>query len=78
MCALGQQSLSGHLFQSMVWTLLFAPYLLDLGGSALAAVLAGLAVWVVSVPSAQRLDRRRQTGPAEVVLRRLAYGLRAS
>jgi uncharacterized protein len=72
--ALGQRSLSGYLFQSVAWTVLFAQFTLDLGGNTYVAVLAAVAVWTVSVLAAQAMDKRGDRGPAERLLRRLTYG----
>lgn len=72
--ALGQRSLSGYLFQSVAWTIVFAPFALDLGGSTYRAVMAAVTVWTVSVLAARAMERRRYRGPAERLLRRLTYG----
>lgn len=72
--ALGQRSLSGYLFQSVAWTVLFAQFTLDLGGNTYVAVLAAVAVWTVSVLAARAMDKRGDRGPAERLLRRLTYG----
>ncbi|MGO1053513.1 DUF418 domain-containing protein [Crossiella sp. CA198] len=77
--ACGQRSLSGYLFQSVVFTLLLKPYTLALGGvlgSAGVAALA-LATWMISVVLAELLRRAGRTGPAEALLRRLVHGSRA-
>lgn len=74
--ALGQRSLSGYLFQSVCWLVLFAPFALDLGGHTVVAVLAALGVWLASVAGAAALQRREHPGPAERVLRELTYGRR--
>lgn len=74
--ALGQRSLSGYLFQSVCWLVLFAPFALDLGGHTAFAVLAAIGVWLASVALATALHRREHPGPAERVLRRLTYGPR--
>jgi uncharacterized membrane protein YeiB len=78
--ALGQRSLSGYLFQSVMWMILLAPYTLALGtkfGSpTLTAGAVAALVWLASVVLAKQLDRRGSTGPAEKVLRRLTYGRR--
>ena len=71
--ALGRRSLSGYLFQSMAWLVLFAPFALDLGGSTVIALTAGLGVWVMSAAGAQALESAGRRGPAETVLRRLTY-----
>jgi uncharacterized protein len=73
--ACGQRSLSGYLFQSVVFVALLMPYTLGLGarlGTAGVAVVA-LATWLVSVLLADGLHRRGRRGPAEVLLRRLTY-----
>lgn len=76
--ALGQRSLSGYLFQSVMWAVLAWPFALDLAGSAtsptFAAAGSAIAVWVVSVVAAYLMQRRSCRGPAEVLLRRLPYG----
>ncbi|WP_027941063.1 DUF418 domain-containing protein [Amycolatopsis taiwanensis] len=81
LCALGQRSLSGYLFQSVAWIILLAPYTLDLGNSfatkSIAGVVIAFAVWLISVVVARMLDRLGKPGPAEWVLRRLAYGRRS-
>lgn len=77
--SLGRRSLSGYLFQSVVWAVLLAPWGMALGGPAGDAfVAAGIAVltWAASVAAASRLEERGMPGPAERVLRRLAYGRR--
>jgi uncharacterized protein len=73
--AAGQRSLSGYLFQSVVFVALLMPYTLGLGanlGTAGVAVVA-LATWVVSVLLSGLLHRLGRRGPAEVLLRRLTY-----
>jgi uncharacterized membrane protein YeiB len=70
--ALGQRSLSGYLFQSVCWVLLFSPWALNLNGTRVAAV-AAIAVWVLSLGIAQRMSERGYRGPAEVLLRRVTY-----
>ncbi|WP_433314615.1 DUF418 domain-containing protein [Micromonospora sp. CA-269861] len=78
--ALGQRSLSGYLFQSVAWLVLLAPFTLALGdrfGSpTVTGLLIAVAVWLVTVLIARQLDKRKQAGPAEIVLRRLTYGPR--
>lgn len=73
--ACGQRSLSGYLFQSVVFVALLMPYTLGLGarlGTAGVAVVA-LATWLGSVWLADCLRRLGRRGPAEVLLRRLTY-----
>ncbi|MEV6284669.1 DUF418 domain-containing protein [Kribbella sp. NPDC051770] len=73
--ALGQRSLSGYLFQSVAWTILLAPYglNLDLGNTAFTAAAAAIAIWIVSVLAANAMQHRNYRGPAETLLRRLVY-----
>jgi uncharacterized membrane protein YeiB len=70
--ALGQRSLSGYLFQSVAWLILFSPWALGLDGT-YAAVIAAVAVWVISLIAAQRMSETGYRGPAETLLRRIAY-----
>jgi uncharacterized protein len=62
-----------YLAQSLAWFLLVEPYLANLGGEygVAAAAAVGLVVWLVTVVAA---DLLRRAGPAEALLRRLAYG----
>ncbi|NUT92228.1 MAG: DUF418 domain-containing protein [Saccharothrix sp.] len=75
--ALGKRSLSGYLFQSVAWLVLFAPFTLALDEHAalptLTAVVAAVLVWLTTVLAARALDARDRPGPAETVLRRLTY-----
>jgi uncharacterized membrane protein YeiB len=70
--ALGQRSLSGYLFQSVCWVVLFSPWALGLDGTRAAAV-AAIAVWVLSLGIAQRMSERGYRGPAEILQRRITY-----
>ena len=76
--ALGQRSLTGYLFQSVMWMLLLAPYGLALGGRfespLLTAIVTASLVWAVSLAGAWALECHGSRGPAEALLRRLAYG----
>lgn len=77
--SLGRCSLSGYLFQSVVWMVLLSPVLLHLpqyGNRAFIAFGVALGTWVSSVAAAWWLDTRGVRGPAERVLRRLTYGPR--
>jgi uncharacterized protein len=80
LAALGQRSLSAYLFQSLAWLVLFAPYTLALNRrfSRPLPDAVGMAalVWLVSLGGAYLLDRYSRAGPAETLLRRLAYGNR--
>jgi uncharacterized membrane protein YeiB len=73
--AVGQRSLTCYLCQSVVWTLVFAPYALglsdDLGVTGTAAL--AVATWLTTVWIAELMRRRGARGPAEVLLRRLTY-----
>ncbi|MFV0451449.1 MAG: DUF418 domain-containing protein [Propioniciclava sp.] len=78
--ALGRRSLSGYLFQSVVFLATLPAFTLGLidhltiaTGTAYAA-----GVWAVSVGLAWLLDRRGDPGPAERLHRRLTYGRAAS
>jgi uncharacterized membrane protein YeiB len=79
--ALGRRSLSGYLFQSVVWVVLLSPYTFDLGHHVSSPLLLGIGLstitWLVSVIGASAMQHRGMVGPAEKVLRRLAYGPRA-
>jgi uncharacterized protein len=75
--ALGQRSLSGYLAQSVVWTVVLAPWALDLAGhgaTAYVALAVGALTWLGTVLASDALARRGKKGPAEVVLKRLVYG----
>jgi uncharacterized membrane protein YeiB len=80
LAALGQRSLSGYLFQSVCWLLLASSYTLALkdatGSPTFVAAGCSLGVWLVSLAVARWLDSRGRRGPAETLLRRLAYGRR--
>jgi len=76
--ALGTYSLSAYLFQSLAWQTLLPPYTASLasrfGSPLLTALTLAVVVWLLSVLCATWLRRRSITGPAERLLRRLAYG----
>jgi uncharacterized protein len=76
LAACGRRSMTCYLAQSVAWLLLFEPYLADLGGAVGVATAAavGLGVWLVTVLVADTLRRAGRPGPAEALLRRLAYG----
>lgn len=76
LAAVGQRSLSCYLAQSVLCAPLLAAWGLGLGGrlgSAAVALLA-IGVWLLTVAGAVLLDRAGRRGPAETLLRRLAYG----
>ncbi|MGW3348086.1 DUF418 domain-containing protein [Nonomuraea rubra] len=73
--ALGQRSMSLYLFQSIAFLVIFYPYGLglqdDLGLAG--ATLVAIGTWVVSLLLADLMRRVGYRGPAEILLRRLAY-----
>jgi uncharacterized protein len=73
--AVGQRSLTCYLAQSVVWTLVFAPYVLDLSDDLAVTSTAALAIatWLATVALAELMRRHNARGPAEVLLRRLTY-----
>ena len=74
--AVGKRSLSAYLVQSVLCAPLMSAWGLGLGavlGSAGAADLA-IGVWLVTLTGCALLERRGRRGPAEWMLRRLAYG----
>jgi uncharacterized membrane protein YeiB len=74
--AVGKRSLSSYLAQSVICAPLLCAWGLGLGavlGSAATAALA-IGVWLVPVVGCALLERRGRRGPAEWLLRRLAYG----
>jgi uncharacterized membrane protein YeiB len=75
LAALGQRSLTFYLAQSLVWLLLFFPFtlgLFDAVSFAGAAVIA-VGVWAASVAVAATMARAGRPGPAEMLVRKLAY-----
>lgn len=78
--AVGQRSLTCYLAQSVVWTLVFTPYLLDLSGTLGVATnaLLATATWLLTVVLADRLRRANSRGPFEVLIRRFTYRPAAS
>jgi uncharacterized protein len=73
--AVGQRSLTCYLAQSVVWTLAFAPYALNVSDDLSVTGTAGLAVgtWLVTAGLAELMRRRGVRGPAEALLRKLTY-----
>jgi uncharacterized membrane protein YeiB len=73
--AVGQRSLTCYLIQSVMWTLVFTPYLADLSDDltvTTTAVLA-LATWLFTVFIAAWMDRSAYRGPFELLIRRFTY-----
>ncbi|MBG0816317.1 DUF418 domain-containing protein [Planomonospora sp. ID82291] len=73
--ACGQRSMTSYLLQSVVFTALLPPYTIGLGGSLGSAATVALAVgtWAATVAAAESMRRAGVRGPAETLLRRLAY-----
>src|SRR5699024_2371603 len=76
LAAVGQRSLSFYLFQSVLLAPLLASWGLGLSPrlSTASAVGIALAVWLLSLPLAAWMESRGIRGPAERLLRRMAYG----
>jgi uncharacterized protein len=73
--ATGQRSLTCYLMQSVVWTIVFTPYLLDLSDALTVATTALLATatWMLTVLLADRMRRANYRGPFELLIRRITY-----
>ena len=74
--ALGRRSMSGYLAQTVLCLVLFPAYGFGLGdvvGTGGAALIA-IGIWLVTLVGAVLLERADKPGPAEWLLRRLAYG----
>ncbi|HZX01507.1 DUF418 domain-containing protein [Kribbella sp.] len=73
--AVGQRSLTCYLAQSVVWAVVFTPYLLDLSGTLTTSTTALLAVatWSATVLLAGWMRRARYRGPFELLIRRITY-----
>ncbi|GEK80917.1 DUF418 domain-containing protein [Agrococcus baldri] len=76
--AVGKRSLTSYLLQSVLFAPLLAAWGLGLGAilTPLGAAALAVGVWLVTVVVALVLDARGSRGPAEALLRRLAYGRR--
>ncbi len=74
--AVGQRSMTCYLAQSVVWTLVFTPYLLDLSDVLTVTTTAILAVatWLGTVVMADRMRKTGNRGPFELMVRRFTYG----
>lgn len=75
LAATGQRSMTCYLAQSVVWAVVFTPYLLGLAGTLTVTATALLAIttWAGSVLLAAELGRRGRRGPFEVLVRRATY-----
>ncbi len=73
--AVGKRSLSSYLAQSVVFAPLMSAWGLGLGAalSSWSIALVALATWLLTVVLAVALEKRGKRGPAEWLLRKLAY-----
>jgi uncharacterized protein len=73
--ATGQRSMTFYLSQSVVWALVFTPFLLDLSGrlSVAGTALLAATTWVATVFIADRMRRAGDRGPFELLVRRVTY-----
>ncbi|RYY49929.1 MAG: DUF418 domain-containing protein [Actinomycetales bacterium] len=74
--AVGRRSMTCYVLQSVVWTLAFTPFLLDLSGrlSVTSTAVLALLTWLGTVLVADRMARRDARGPLESLVRRVGYG----
>lgn len=73
--AVGQRSMTCYLAQSVVWAVVFTPFLLDLSGTLTVTTTALLAAttWLMTVVLADWMRRTGRRGPFEVLVRRVTY-----
>ncbi|MQA80002.1 MAG: DUF418 domain-containing protein [Streptosporangiales bacterium] len=73
--AVGQRSMTCYLAQSVVWAVVFTPFLLDLSDDLTVTTTALLAAttWLVTVALADWMRRTGRRGPFEVLIRRVTY-----
>lgn len=73
--ATGQRSMTSYLSQSVVWAVVFTPFLLDLSGalSVAGTALLATATWLLTVVIADRMRRADYRGPFELLVRRATY-----
>lgn len=73
--ATGQRSMTFYLAQSVVWTLVFTPFLLGLAGelSVAATALVATMTWAATVLLADWMRRTGRRGPFEQLMRRVTY-----
>ncbi|MER6292617.1 DUF418 domain-containing protein [Streptomyces althioticus] len=76
--ATGQRSMSCYLAQSVIWALVFTPFVLDLSSdlTVTTTALLALTTWTATVLLAHHLHGRGRRGPFEVLVRRVTYGRR--
>ncbi|MFE1949861.1 DUF418 domain-containing protein [Streptomyces sp. NPDC059524] len=74
--AVGRRSMTCYLAQSVVWAVVFTPFLLDLSGklTVTTTALLATAVWSATVLLAHSMQRHGRRGPFEVLVRRVTYG----
>lgn len=79
LAACGQRSLTCYLLQSVAFVAVFVPYTAALGGrlSDAGASAVAVATWLAPVLLVDAMRRAEWRGPAETLLRRLAYPPRA-
>lgn len=73
--AVGQRSMTCYLAQSVIWALVFTPFLLDLSATltVTTTALLSLTTWTATVLLAHRMHRAGRRGPFEVLVRRVTY-----
>jgi uncharacterized membrane protein YeiB len=73
--AVGQRSMTCYLAQSLVWTVVFTPFFMDLSGVMTVATtaLTATGTWLATVLLAATMQRRGQRGPFELLARRVTY-----
>ncbi len=79
LAATGQRSMTCYLMQSVVWTVVFTPFLLDLAGtlSVWGVALLATGTWLTTVLIADLMRSRGVRGPFETLVRLITYrGLR--
>lgn len=76
--ATGQRSMTCYLAQSVVWAIVFTPFLLGLSTTLTVTSTAAVAIgtWLATVALADELSRRGDRGPFETLVRRVTYGRR--
>ncbi len=78
LAATGQRSMTCYLSQSVVWFVVFTPYLLGLADdlSVTATALLAIATWLATVVMADWMRAAGERGPFERLTRRVTYGPR--
>jgi uncharacterized protein len=74
--ATGQRSMTCYLAQSVVWAVVFTPFLLDLAGplSVTGTALLATGAWMLTAVAADRMRSAGYRGPFELMVRRVTYG----